>query len=71
MTIEPNSATSNNAAFAVDNVKLWSLKDPQRYLLTTTVTDAEGETIDTTTVKTGFRTTTFDATRVSHSMVRR
>ncbi|AWG03326.1 glycoside hydrolase family 2 TIM barrel-domain containing protein [Trueperella pyogenes] len=61
VNIEPNSATSNNAAFAVDNVKLWSLKDPQRYLLTTTVTDAEGETIDTTTVKTGFRTTTFDA----------
>ncbi|QOR45953.1 glycoside hydrolase family 2 TIM barrel-domain containing protein [Trueperella pecoris] len=61
VTIEANSSTSNNASFEINNVKLWSLKDPQRYLVTTTITGGDGQTIDTTSVKTGLRKIGFDA----------
>lgn len=61
LTLAAQATAEDTATFNATGITLWSLENPQRYMVTTTVSDDEGRVIDTVTTKTGFRIIDFDA----------
>lgn len=49
--------------FTIENVKLWDVDEPNLYTAVVTLTDADGNAIDNTTVKFGARTAEFTVDR--------
>ena len=59
ITVSKNSAETAKQQLSIDNPKLWNLKEPNLYLLKTTVTMNE-QVVDESATRVGIRTLTFD-----------
>lgn len=62
LKVMPNGKNSVKSKLTVKNARLWDINSPNLYTLKVTVTQ-NGKVIDQSTVKTGFRTFTFDANK--------
>jgi beta-galactosidase/beta-glucuronidase len=62
LKVMPNGKNTVKSKLTVKNARLWDINSPSLYTLKVTVTQ-NGKVIDQSTVKTGFRTFTFDANK--------